>query len=437
MKFPKSNALRKVSHKLIPGGAHTYSKGDDQFPAMSPGFIVRGKGAYIWDVDGNKFLDWGMGLRSVVLGHAYQPVVNAVKKQLKNGVNFPRPSILEIELAQKIRQIIPSAEMVKFNKNGSAATSAAVKLARAYTKRDVVAMPVGSYNGSDDWGMAATAINAGIPESVKKLTVTFEYNNLESVQNLFKKYPDKIACFILEPASEVAPENNFLQNLQKLCKQNGTILIFDEMITGFRWHLKGAQHVYKVTPDLSTFGKAMVNGFSLAALVGKKEIMQLGGMYGKHERVFLLSSTHGAETHALAAAIKTIDEIKNKNVVSYIDKIGQTLKKKLNKIIKEENLEEIFNIFGAHGSRMALAVKETQGYTTLQIKTYFSQEMIQQGVLFNGYFAPSFAHKNKEVDKTAKAWRIACKKLTLALKQRNLEKLLIGKPIKPVFRKFN
>jgi len=437
MKFNKSNELRKISHKLIPGGSHTYSKGDDQFPAMSPGFIVKGKGAYVWDVDGNKFLDWGMGLRSVILGHAYVPVINVVKKQLDFGVNFSKPSVLEIKLAEKICQIIPSAEMVKFNKNGSAATSAAVKLARAYTKRDVIAMPAGSYNGSDDWGMATTAIDSGIPNSVKKMTVTFEYNNIESVQNLFKKYPNKIACFILEPASEVEPKDNFLQNLQRLCKKNGTVLIFDEMITGFRWHLKGAQYVYGVTPDLSTFGKAMANGFSLAVLVGKREIMQLGGMHGKHERVFLLSSTHGAETHALAATIKTIDEIKNKNVCSHINFIGKKIKKYINNIIKNNNLENIINIFGVHGSRMAMSVMPTEGYTALEIKTYFLQELIQQGILFNGYFAPSFSHTDVEVNKTVKAWNIACKKLKLALKQKNLEKMLIGTPIRPVFRKFN
>jgi len=269
------------------------------------------------------------------------------------------------------------------------------------------------------------------------MTVTFEYNNIESVKNLFKKYSGKIACFILEPASEVEPKNNFLQNLQRLCKKNNTVLIFDEMITGFRWHVKGAQYVYGVTPDLSTFGKAMANGFSLAVLVGKREIMQLGGMYGKHERVFLLSSTHGAETHALAATIKTIDEIINKNVCNHIDKIGKNLKNELNKIIKNNELDDVLNIFGTHGSRVAMSVKEFGGYGILEIKTYFFQEMIRRGVLFNGYFAPSFSHKETEVNKTVKAWNIVCKKLKLALKQKNLEKMLIGDAIKPVFRKFN
>lgn len=437
MKLIKSNYLRKIAHQLIPGGAHTYSKGDDQFPALSPGFIVKGKGAYVWDVDGNKFLDWGMGLRSVILGHAYQPVLRVAKKQLEQGVNFTRPTPAEIELAKLLVKIIPCAEMAKFNKNGSATTTAAIKLARAYTKKEIVAMPAGAYNGSDDWGIATTPMKSGIPKTVQKLTATFNYNDIESVKKIFRKYPNKIACFILEPATEVEPKDNFLQKLHQLCRKNGALLIFDEMISGFRWHLKGSQYVYKVTPDLAIFGKAIGNGFSVAALVGKREIMKLGGIQGKQERVFLLSSTHGAEIHALTAAIKTIKELKKKNVINHVNKIGKKLQLELNKINKLNNLDKVIKVTGAYGSRLATEFHHYKKYDSAQIKTYFLQELISQKILFNGYFSPSFSHKQAEVEKTKQAWQFACQKLKAALNNNDLEKRLVGGPIKPVFRKFN
>jgi glutamate-1-semialdehyde 2,1-aminomutase len=344
---------------------------------------------------------------------------------------------LEIELAKIINRLVPGAEMVKFTKNGSTATSGAVKLARAYTKRDMIAMQAGSYNGSDDWGVAITPMTAGIPKAIQKLTVTFNFNDIESVKKLFKKYPKKIACVILEPATEVAPENNFLQKLKKLCRQNGAVLIFDEVISGFRWHVKGAGYVYKVTPDLATFGKAVANGFSVSALVGKKKIMKLGGMFGQHERVFLLSSTHGAENHALAAGIATLKELQKHNVPKHLDKIGKKLQKKLNAISQKYDLEKVINVFGIHGSRQAVSFQSKGKYSAALIKTYFFQEMIAQGILFNGYFSPSFSHKQKEINLTAKAWEKACQKLNTTFEKGNLKKKLIGKVVKLVFRKFN
>lgn len=438
MNFKKSNQLRKFSHKLIPGGAHTYSKGDDQFPSLSPGFIAKARGAYAWDADGNKFIDWGMGLRSTMLGHGYKSVVDAVKKQIEFGANYTRPSIYEIEFAKIMTQIIPCAEMVKFAKNGSTVTTAAVKLARAYTKRDMIAVcsdqPFYSY---DDWFIGSTVMNAGVPQVIKDLTISFKFNNIESVKKLFEKYPGKIACFIFEPATEVEPKDNFLQKVKDLCKENGTVLIFDEMISGFRWHLKGAQYVYKVTPDLATYGKGIANGFSVAVLAGKKEIMQQGSIYGQHERVFLISTTHGAENHALAAAIASVKELQKKNVIKHIFKIGKELKSRLNKIHKKYDLDKVLNVYGEVNCRLAMSSAPYGNYDLFQIRTYFFQELIGQGVLFNGYFAPSFSHGEKELKATEKTWDYACKKLREALDNKNLEKKLIGPPVKPVFRKFN
>lgn len=437
MQFSKSKKLQKIAEVLIPSGAHTYSKATDQFPQLSPGFIARGQGAYFWDVDGNKFLDWGMALRTSTLGYSYQPVINVVKNQLNDGANFTLPSKLEVELAKIYTNLIPCAEMVKFNKNGSATTTFAVKLARAYTGRDMVAMVEGSYNGSSDWGMASTQMTAGIPKAVRGLTITFKYNDIESVKTLFKKYSKKIACVILEPATEIGPENNFLTKLKNVCHKNGAVLIFDEIISGFRWHVKGAQHYYGVTPDLATFGKATANGYSIAALCGKKKIMKLGNIKGKQKRVFLMSSTHGAENHALVAAAKTIEELKKHKVSVHINKIGLALKKKLNAVTKKNNLSDVIEVYGVFGGRLSTKFSKFGQYNALTIKTYLMQEMIAQGVLYPGYFSPSWAHKTRELNITVKAWDQACQKLRQALDDKNLEKKLVGNPVKPVFRKNN
>ena len=279
MNFEKSRVLQQRCHQVIPGGGHTYAKGDDQFPVQAPAYIVKGKGCHVWDVDGNEFIEYGMGLRAVTLGHAYAPVVDAAYGQMLLGDNFTRPSSVELECAEQLLSLLRGGEMVKFAKNGSDVTTAAVKLARAYTGRDVIAICADQpFFSTDDWFIGATPMNRGIPESTQRLTVKFHYNNLESARALFRDYPAKIACCVLEAATSVEPVDGFLEQLQRLCHENGAILIFDEMITGFRWHLGGAQTYYGVIPDLSTFGKAIANGFSLSALVGKRELMELGGI---------------------------------------------------------------------------------------------------------------------------------------------------------------
>ena len=279
MNFEKSNILREKAHRLIPGGAHTYAKGDDQYPVLSPGFVVRGKGSHVWDADGNEFIEYGMGLRSVTLGHAYAPVVEAAARQLQLGLNFVRPATIEVEAAEMLLSMISGAEMVKFGKNGSDATTAAVKLARAYTGRDLVAICADHpFFSVDDWFIATTPMDSGIPQAVADLTVSFHYNDLASVQRLFDQYPGQIACVIMEAERGDPPLDGFLHKTRDLCHANGALFILDEIITGFRWDNGGAQKVHDIVPDLSTFGKALANGFSLSALVGRRDIMELGGL---------------------------------------------------------------------------------------------------------------------------------------------------------------
>lgn len=431
--FIKSNELRKKAASLIPGGAHTYSKGDDQFPQLSPHSIVKGKGVRIWDVDGNEFVDWGMGLTSVILGHAYDPVIEVIKKELDNGVNFIRPSFIEAELAELIVEQIPSAQMVKFAKNGSNATTSAVKLARAFTGKEVVLRCVDQpFFSIDDWFIGDTDISSGVTEETKANTKHFKYNDIENLKSIIELYKDKgIACLIIEPAATEEPKEGYLQAVRDLCTREHIVLIFDEVVSGFRFHPKGAQYLYGVTPDLSTFGKAMANGYSISALVGKKEIMELGGLEHTKERVFLLSTTYGGETHHLRAAQKTIEILNHNNyeVTKHIWDTGKKIKDTFNSLAAKLELTEFTNISGID-CRPYFYFKDNY------MRTLFQQEMIKQGILMQGVI-PSFSHRESEISQTIEAFEHALQVLQHAIESNKVQELLIGNPVKPVFRKYN
>jgi glutamate-1-semialdehyde 2,1-aminomutase len=435
MKFEKSKELRKRIHRLIPGGAHTYAKGDDQYPEDAPALIVRGEGCKVYDVDGNEFIEYGMGLRSVTLGHAYPRVIQAAAKQMHFGINFTRPSLLELECAEEFLGLVPTAEMVKFSKNGSDATSAAVRLARAYTGRDMVAICAEHpFFSIDDWFVGTMEMNSGVPETTRALTVKFHYNDSETLMKIFQKYSDRIACVMLEAATWMEPENGFLNEVQNLCKQNNAIFILDEMITGFRWDNGGAQKVYGITPDLSTFGKAMANGFALSALAGKKEIMELGGIQHGHERVFVLSTTHGAETHALAAAIETMRVYREEKVVEILYRQGKRLENGINRVISEIGLEDYFRIAG-RPCNLIYMTRDASRMPSQQFRTLFMQEMIRRGFLIPS-FVVSISHTDEIVDHTIDCVEEALRVYKRALEE-GVEKYLNGRPVKPVNRRFN
>lgn len=433
--YAKSKGLREKCHTLIPGGGHTYSKGDDQYPEEFPSFIERGEGVHVWDVDENEYIDYGMGLRSVTLGYNYKPVIDAVYTQMIKGSNFTRPATIEMEAAEKMLSLAKGMEMCKFAKNGSTVTTAAVKLARAYTGRDLIVRcaehPFFSY---DDWFIGDTAMNAGIPQTIKELTLSFHFNDIESLKELFRKYPNNISCVILEPATHIEPIEGFLQNVKKECKKNGAVFILDEMITGFRWHLNGAQAYYNVEPDMCTFGKGMANGFSVAALLGKKDIMSLGSIYGKSERTFLISTTHGAENHSLAACIKTIEEYEKNNVVSYMWKQGKRLIDGINKAAKEVGIEDYIEVQGLPCSPI-LYYKDKNKQVSIEFRTLFLQETAKRGLIIP-WIAMSYSHGDKEIDHSLKIIKECMEIQKLAL-ENGVENYLIGRAVKPVFRKYN
>lgn len=421
---------------LIPGGAHTYSRGFDQFPANAPQILEKGIGAYIYEPDGNEYLDYGMGLRSVILGYANEEVNRKVIEAIKKGNNLTRPSTLELQAAEFFVELIDSVDMVKFAKNGSNVTTAAVKLARAYTGRDYIARcaehPFFSF---DDWFIGSTVMDKGIPKAIKELTLTFKYGDIEDLQRLFDRYPDKISCVIMEPATTNHPPDGYLQKVKDLAHRNGALFILDEMITGFRWHIKGAQHYYGVEPDLCTFGKAMANGFSLAALGGKREIMKLGSIeFEGQERVFLLSTTHGAEMTALAAFLATVSVMQEAPVIKHIWEYGNKLIQLMNSKAKEVGLEDYFVAGGIPCSPWYLTYDKTKN-VSLAMRTLFMQEMLKEKV-FIPWVALSYSHKEIELEKTEKALEKALKIYSLALED-GFEKYLQGHVIKPVFRKYN
>lgn len=435
MQFDKSLLLNERLHQLVPGGSHTYAKGDDQFaPGCFP-IMTKGKGCHVWDADGNQYIEYGMGLRSVTLGHAYEPIVAAAYRQMLLGVNFGRPATIELECAEKFLEVVPGMDMVKFAKNGSDVTSAAVKLARAYTGRDLIAICSDHpFFSVDDWFIGTTVMNAGIPKVVQDLTVGFHYNNIESVSNLFKKYPGQIAAVILEAEERTPPENNFLQDLKTICNEQGAVLIFDEIKTGFRLHIGGAQQLHQVQPDLCTFGKAMGNGFSISALAGKKDLMELGGLHHSGKRVFLLSTTFGAEYHSLAAAIATINIYQKENVIDFLYQQGQRLADGINQSVTELGLINHFGVMG-RASNLVYFTLDEQQKPSQRFRTLFLQETLQRGLILPSLIV-SYSHKNEDIDRTIEAIHEALIIYKKALSE-GIEKYLHGRPVQPVFRKHN
>jgi len=435
-RFQNSRRLQSRTHDIIPGGAHTYAKGDDQYPILAPGFIARGAGCHVWDVDDNKYIEYGMGNRTVGLGHAYTAVLRAVERELGRGCNFTRPSPIEVECAEQFLAMIDGAEMVKFCKDGSDATSGAVRLARAYTGRDLIACCADHpFFSVDDWFIGTTAMNAGVPEATRQLTVKFRYNNIESAKALFDQYPERIAALILEPARTEEPRDDYLNKLKRLCHENGALLILDEMITGFRWHNGGAQKVYSVVPDLTTFGKALANGFSVSCLAGQREFMRLGGLdHTDRPRVFLLSTTHGAETHALAAAIATMQVYQQEPVIEHLYRQGTRLKSQVEQAIGRHGLNAFIKITG-RPCCLLFATLDQDGNSSQEFRTLFLQETIRRGVIIPSLVV-SYSHSDEDIDDTVEAIDGALEIYRRALDD-GVGKYLVGRPSQSVYSRFN
>jgi glutamate-1-semialdehyde 2,1-aminomutase len=430
--FTASSSHVSAAHKVIPGGAHTYAKGDDQYPFGMAPVIARGDGCRVWDIDGNEFVEFGSGLRSTVLGHGFRPVLDQVRASMADGVNFVRPHRLELEAATRLTELIPSAEMVKFALNGSDATTAALRLARAYTGRDLIAICRDQpFFSTDDWFIGTTPMPAGIPEVTRRLSIHFSYNDLQSLARTFEKYPGQIAAVILEAETVTPPAPGFFDGLRALCDSEGTLLILDEMITGFRWHERGAQYLYAIEPDLSTFGKAIANGFPLSALAGRRDVMRLGGFAEDADRVFLLSQTAGAQPWALAAMLAVIDTFQRDQVAARLLRIGQQLRKGVEKVVADAGLSAYFELLG-RDCNLVYAARDAAGRPSQGFRTLVLQELLQRGIL-----APSFvvstAHDSAAIDQTVAAVADLMPVYRKAL-DHGIGTVLRGRPVRPALR---
>ncbi len=435
--FSRSQEIQRRLHELVPGGSHTYSKGEDQFPYLSPQIMVRGEGAYCWDADGNRFVDWAMGNRVISLGHCYPAVNDAVKRQIDNGLNFTRPGILECELAEYLLGLWPWADMVKFGKNGSDVTTAAVKLARASTGRDYIAVcgdhPFFSIH---DWFIGSTTMNAGVVEEEARYTLGFRYNDPASLEELFRRYPGRIAGVILEPVKNEAPRDGFLEKLREMTRREGAVLIFDEMIAGLKFDLRGAHHLYRVQPDLATFGKAIANGFCFSALVGVREIMQLGGLHHDRRRVFLLSQTHSSETTGLAACRATLDECQRVEISKHVWNIGRQLVEGTRTLARAEGVGDFVRMIGFDCNPQLLCTRENGAYWP-ELHTSFHEEVISHGVLIP-WTTITYSHGATELETTMAALQAGMRKVRKTLESGvAIEKTFTGPAVKPVFRRYN
>ncbi len=418
----KSDELYNRAIGLIPSVTQTLAKGPGQWvKGIAPKYLVKGKGSHVWDVDGNEYIDFMMGVGPLSLGYAYPKVDEAIKKQLKDGITFSMMHPLEVEVAEMIRQIIPNAEAVRYSKTGADATSAAVRLARAYTGKNKVLCC--GYHGWHDWYIAVTSRNHGIPEAVQAISFTFNYNDIDSVIN---SIDDDVAAIILEPVVFTEPKDNFLHKLADLCKQKEIVLIFDEMWTGFRMALGGAQEYFGITPDLATYSKAVANGMPISILTGKRKIMDLAD-----DDIFFYT-TFGGEALSLAAVKATIEELKEKNVPRFLDMQGSKLKEGYNQIALR--LEMDFTRVIGYNWRSMATFDEKAGDPLVQ-KSLMQQEMIKRGVLWQGFHNMCFSHTDEDVNYTLKALEESLTVLKNAVEENKLNEMLKGKPVQPVFRK--
>jgi glutamate-1-semialdehyde 2,1-aminomutase len=432
--FARSHAIGDRLHEIIPGGAHTYAKGDDQFPADIRPVLERGEGCRVWDVDGTEFFEYGMGLRSVTLGHAFPSVVDAAYRQARLGSNFGRPALIELECATALREMV-GADMVKFAKNGSDVVTAAVKLARACTGRAHVAV-CGDHPffSTDDWFIASTPMSAGIPASVAELTLKFRYNDLPSLQSLFERFPQQIAAVLLEPETIEPPTAGFLESLTALCHAHGTLVIMDESITGFRWHNGGACAYHGVEPDLATYGKGLGNGFAVSALVGRRELMQRGALRHEHPRVFLLSTTHGAEYHSLAAAVSVMKAYRDQPIVETLWRQGQRLAEGVRRLVTELGLTGFFEVVG-RPCNLVYVTRDAERNPSQAFRTLFLRETLLRGLMMPSLVV-SYAHTDAVIDATIDRIGEALTVYKRALSD-GIERYLPGRPVKPVMRRFN
>jgi glutamate-1-semialdehyde aminotransferase len=424
-RYEESEHWLRRAESSIPLGSQTFSKSRTQYPVgISPLYALKAKGAQIWDLDGNKYIDYVSALACVTLGYGDRGIERAIKKQLSSGISMSLPGKLEAVVAEKLIGMIPSAEKVRFGKNGTDATSAAIRLSRAYTGRDHIL--VCGYHGWQDWYIASTTRDKGIPKSTGALTHKFNYNDIESLKKLAIEFEDKIAAVIIEPMNISWPSNDFLQNIREFCTQKGIVLVFDETITGFRFANGGAQELFGVIPDLSTFGKGMANGMPISAIVGKAEIMD------EMENIFF-SGTFGGELLSLAATDEVLNRYSKENIPQKLEEAGQDIITRLSALIEELNLSQVVSLSG-HPSWSFLTWRDCPGISADALKTYFAQLMYENGLLILGTHNISLSHTFKIRNSTLDIYRLVLSEIAKSLVEGSILNKLKVEPLQPLFK---
>ena len=418
-----SDQLYERALKVQKPVTQTLAKGPGQFTkGVAPKYLVKGKGSHVWDADGNEYIDYNAAIGPVSLGYAYPAVDNAIEEQLAEGITFSLMHPLEVELSELIQEVIPNAEAVKIAKTGADVCSAAIRVARAFTGRDKVFCC--GYHGWHDWYIGITSRNAGVPEATQDLTYTFEYNDIESIKAALD---ETVAALILEPFIFQEPAPGFLQQLAEVCKENGTLLIFDEMWTGFRIAIGGAQEYFNVKPDLAVYSKACANGMPIALLTGRADVMELF-----NSEVFSYT-TFGGEALSLAACIATIHELIDKNVPQYLDEKGALLKDGYNQLAIELGMDKYTQCIGFNCRTMITFTPDAGN--GLEVKTLMQQEMIKRGILWAGFHNMCYSHTDEEIDYTLLAYRDVLPIVKEAIESGNIKQYLKGEVLEAVFRK--
>ena len=423
-RFDRSQELLLRAERVIPLGAQTFSKSRIQLPpGAAPLFVTHGDGGKVYDVDGNEYVDLISALLPNVLGYRDPDVDLAIRRQLTRGISFSLATEAESALAERLVKHIPCAEMVRFGKNGTDATSAAVRLARAATRRDRLMLC--GYHGWQDWYIGATTRNLGVPAAVSALSHMVPYGDLAATDALFRQHPGEFAAIILEPAGATEPPVGYLQGLIDLAHRHGALVIFDEIITGFRWSLGGAQARYGVTPDLACFGKAMGNGMPIAAVLGRADIMRL------MEDIFF-SGTFGGEALSIAAAIATIDKMEREDVTGKLWQVGGDLMSAVRSRVAAAGLDEVVKLVGVPPWAI-LAYRDHPKASKEAIKTLLLREMIAAGVLINASHNLCFAHTPADIARVLAAYDYALGVLREALDRGDIDRRLGNQVIRPVF----
>ncbi|MEZ4231624.1 MAG: aminotransferase class III-fold pyridoxal phosphate-dependent enzyme [Polyangiaceae bacterium] len=418
----ESQAWHAKAQRLIPAQCQTLAKGPTQYvDGVAPKYLVHGRGCRVWDVDGNEFIDLTMGVGPLVLGYGHPEVDQAVSDQLKQGVVFSLVHPLEVEVAEQLNRLVPGAECVRYSKTGADVTSAAVRLARAYTGRERVLCS--GYHGWHDWYIGTSSRDRGVPRSQRLEVQTFQHGNIEQLEALLD---DQVACVILEPVLFDAPNPDFLRRAKRATERAGALLVFDEMWTGFRVALGGAQARYDVTADLATFSKAVANGLPLSVLTGRRDVMQL-----LEEEVFFFT-TFGGEALSLAAAKATLSELERLDVPQVLAERGAWLADEYNRLASAKGLD--FTRAMGLPARTLVSF-HAERVDPLLAKSFLGQELLRHGVLWSGFHNLSYAHTAEELEHVVKAYDRALDELGKAVAENRLRESILGRPVQPVFRK--